>query len=163
MFNIGDHVVYPLHGAGTITAVESMEVMGVTQEYYVINILVGNLTVRVPTANADRLGIRYTIDGAEAAKVVEFMAGQEVYEDTTSNWSKRYKDNMDRIASGNIHEVANIVKALTVRDRRKSLSTGERKMLGTARHILSSELSVVMGQDQRIIEESLINSIPVIE
>lgn len=163
MFNIGDHVVYPLHGAGTIAAVESMEVMGVTQEYYVINILVGNLTVRVPAANADRLGIRYTIDGAEAAKVVEFMAGQEVYEDTTSNWSKRYKDNMDRIASGNIHEVANIVKALTVRDRRKSLSTGERKMLGTARHILSSELSVVMGQDQRIIEESLINSIPVIE
>ncbi|MBR5136404.1 MAG: CarD family transcriptional regulator [Clostridia bacterium] len=163
MFNIGDHVVYPLHGAGTITAIESMEVMGASQEYYVINILVGNLTVRVPTGNADRLGIRYTVDMSEATKVIDFMAGMDVEEDTSSNWSKRYKDNMDRIASGDIHQVANIVKALTVRDRRKSLSTGERKMLGTARHILSSELSVVLGQNQRDIEESLINSIPVIE
>ena len=160
MFNIGDHVVYPMHGAGTITAIESMEVMGISQDYYVINVLVGNLTVKVPTANADRVGIRYTIDMSEATKVIDFMAGEDVHEDNSANWSKRYKDNMDRIASGNIHEVANIVKALTVRDRRKSLSTGERKMLGTARHILSSEISVVMGLDRVEIEEKLISSIP---
>ncbi len=163
MFNIGDHVVYPLHGAGTVVAVENMEVMGVSQDYYVINVLVGNLTVRVPTGNAERLGIRYTVDLDEANRVFDFMRSGDVQEDNSANWSKRYKDNMDKIATGDIHEVANIVKALILRDRRKSLSTGERKMLGTARHILVSELSVVMGQDQQSLEESIIGSIPVTE
>lgn len=159
MFNIGDHVVYPLHGAGTVIAIENMEVMGSTQDYYVINILVGNLTVRVPVSNAEKLGIRYTVGSDVAESVFEFMRSGEAVEDNTANWSKRYKENMEKIATGDLHEVANIVKALTLRDRRKSLSTGERKMLGTARHILVSELSVVLNQDQRVLEDSILSLI----
>lgn len=159
MFNIGDHVVYPLHGAGTVVGIENMEAMGVAQDYYVINILVGNLTVRVPTANAERIGIRYTVDKTTADAVFEFMRSGSVEEDTSANWSKRYKDNMDKIGTGDIFQVANIVKALTLRDRRKSLSTGERKMLGTARHILVSELSFVLDEDVRSLEERLVDSI----
>ncbi len=163
MFNIGDHVVYPLHGAGTVVGIENMEAMGVAQDYYVINILVGNLTVRVPIANAERIGIRYTVDRATADGVFEFMSNGAVEEDTSANWSKRYKENMDRIGTGDIYQVAGIVKALTLRDRRKSLSTGERKMLGTARHILVSELSIVLHEDLGPLEERLIDSIKAAE
>ena len=159
MFSVGDHIVYPLHGAGTIVGVEEMEMMGVRRDYFIIHVMVGNLTVQVPVENAERVGIRYVVDRAKAESVVEYMRDGVATEDTSANWSKRYKDNMERISSGDIDEVANIVKALTLRDMRKSLSTGERKMLGTARHILASELAFVLDRDQREMEDHIVSLI----
>ncbi len=157
MFTVGDHIVYPLHGAGTIAGIKELEMMGVSREYYIINVMVGNLTVQVPVENAERVGIRYIVDRAKAESVIEYMRSGEATEDTSANWSKRYRDNMERISSGDIDQVANIVKALTLRDMRKSLSTGERKMLGTARHILCSELACVLGREQREVEDYIIS------
>lgn len=157
MYSIGDKVVYPMHGAGVIEDIEEKEILGKLQKYYVMKMPLGDMKVMIPMSNTDGIGIRDIIDGEEADKVLKSF--QEYSSDCTQNWNKRYRENMVKIKSGNIYEVARVVKALMCRDKEKGLSTGERKMLTNAKQILISELVLAKGSCQKEIEKIIENMI----
>ncbi len=157
MYKIGDYVVYPMHGAGIIEGIEEKEIMGETKQYYILKMPIGNICVMIPVANVDEIGVRDVIDAPEADRVLcEFKSVEP--EDST-NWNKRYRDNMAKIKSGNALEVAYVVKSLMVRDKIRGLATGERKMLSNAKQILMSEIVLAKkDMDQERLEE-LMNQI----
>ncbi|MCX7921088.1 MAG: CarD family transcriptional regulator [Clostridia bacterium] len=148
MFNIGDKIVYPMHGAGIIESIEEREILGQKQNYYVMKMPLGDMKVMIPTHNVSDIGIREVIDVEEADRVLSILGIYEL--DLTNNWNKRYRENMVKIKSGNIYDVAEVVRSLMVREREKGLSTGERKMLNSAKQILMSELILAkeMGHDE---------------
>lgn len=150
MFNVGDKIVYPMHGAGVIESIEEREILGHKQNYYVMRMPVGDMKVMIPTHNVEGIGIREVIGSCDVDKVYEILQDQSV--NVTNNWNKRYRENMSKIKSGNIYEVADVVRILMLREREKGLSTGERKMLNSARQILISELVLAGGTDQFEIE-----------
>lgn len=153
MFSVGDKIVYPMHGAGVIESIEEKEILGEKHNYYVLKMPIGDMKVMIPTQNVDDIGIREVIDEQEANKVFEILHDKDI--SLTSNWNKRYRENMDKIKSGNIFEVAVVVKALMLRENEKGLSTGERKMLNSARQILISELVLAKGMDQLEVENMI--------
>ncbi len=123
-YNIGDAVVYPMHGAGIIVGIEEKEVLGKMQEYYVMKMPYGDMKVMIPLNNVEGIGIRDVISCEEADKVLsDFISLDNAM---NNNWNKRFRENMVKIKSGNIYEVAGVVKSLMMRDRQKGLSTGER-------------------------------------
>ena len=137
MFSVGDLVVHPMHGAGVIDAIVQEKVAGSTQDYYVFKML------KIPTANSQAIGIRSIIQQPEAEALISAIPSLKVEE--SSNWNKRYRENMVRMKSGDLYEVARVIKGLMFRERKRGLSNGERKMLHTARQILLSEL--VLAED----------------
>ena len=150
MYNVGDKIVYPMHGAGVIESIEEREILGEKQNYYIVKMPVGDMKVMIPTKNVKSIGIREIIPNKEVDKVLDILKGHEI--NVTSNWNKRYRENMVKIKSGDIYEVADVVRSLMLRDRVKGLSTGERKMLNSAKQILISELVLARGIDQVEIE-----------
>jgi CarD family transcriptional regulator len=150
MFSVGDKIVYPMHGAGVIESIEEREILGQKQRYYVMRMPVGDMKLMVPTLNINEIGIRGIIESSDVMKVYEILQDHNV--NVTNNWSKRYRENMVKIKSGNIYEVADVVRTLMIRDREKGLSTGERKMLNSAKQIMVSELVLAEGTDSVEIE-----------
>lgn len=146
MFEIGDKVVYPMHGAGIIEGIEEREILGEKQSYYILRFPVGDMKVMIPIDNVEQIGIREVIPVEEVDKVVEFLSGDK--SQMSSNWNKRYRQNMEKIRSGDIYEVAEVVRNLMLRDREKGLSTAERKMLTNARQILISEIVLSKDADE---------------
>ncbi|HEY3315088.1 MAG TPA: CarD family transcriptional regulator [Bacillota bacterium] len=146
MFNVGDKVVYPMHGAGIIEAIEEKEVLGATQRYYIMRLPIGEMKVMIPTDNVIEIGLREIITEEEVQKVFEILRAQK--SKMSTNWNRRYRANMEKIKSGDVYEVAEVVRNLTLRDKEKGLSTGERKMLENARQILVSELVLAKGIDE---------------
>jgi len=157
MYKIGDSVVYPMHGAGVIEDIENKEVLGKRQSYYVMRMPIGDMKVMIPMENAAQIGMRDVICKSEAQKVMQAFRTTET--DVIQNWSKRFRDNMVRIKSGDVFEVAAVVKSLMLRDRQKGLSTGERKMLANAKQILISEIVVATGDDHANIEAQLVQMV----
>lgn len=153
MFNIGDRVVYPMHGAGVIEAVEEKDVEGATENYYVIRLSMGEMKIMVPVSNVNLVGVREVIGKEEVMKVLDVLKSKNTL--MSSNWNRRYRANMEKIKSGNIYEVAEVVKNLSLRDREKGLSTGERKMLENARQILLSELVLAQNVTEDQVEAML--------
>lgn len=145
MFNIGDKVVYPMHGAGVIEAIEEKEILGDRKKYYVMKLPMGEMKVMIPMENVYRTGLREVVNKEEANEVYQILQIQEV--ETSANWNRRYRLHLEKIKSGSIFEVAEVVRNLILRDREKGLSTGERKMLESAKQILISELLLVQGLD----------------
>ena len=143
MFSVGDLVVHPMHGAGVIDAIVQEKVAGSTQDYYVFKMPVGGLLLKIPTANSQAIGIRSIIRQPEAEALIDAMPAMPVEEN--SNWNKRYRENMARLKSGDLYEVARVIKGLLFREKRRGLSNGERKMLHSAKQILLSEL--VLAED----------------
>ena len=143
MFQIGDKIVHPMHGAGVIDSIVSKKVNGVVRDYYILKIPVGGMLVMIPTEHTEEIGVRPVVDRDEADRLIAAMPDIEV--DMTQNWNRRYRENMLRIKSGDLMEVARVVKGLMLRDENRGLSTGERKMLHSAKQILISEL--VLSQD----------------
>ena len=137
MFNVGDKIVYPMHGAGTIDAIEQKDILGEKQDYYIIK-MPGEVKVMVPTNKADQIGVRNIIDKQEAGKVLEILEANET--EMSSNWNKRYQENMNKMKTGSIYEIADVVRNLSYKQKEKGLSTGEKKMLNNAKQILVSEL-----------------------
>ncbi len=150
---IGSKVVYPLHGAGVIESIEEREIMGIKQLYYIMRIPVGNMKVMVPMETAAEIGLRDVISCDEADKVLQEF--QQCPTEMDVNWNKRYRENMQRIKSGNIYDVVYVVKNLMYRDKSRGLSTGERKMLSNAKQILVSELVVAKSKTQQEIESAM--------
>ena len=153
MFNIGDRVVYPMHGAGVIEAIEEKEILGVRNQYYVMKLPVGDMKVMIPTDSVMRVGLREVIGKEMVGEVFKVLRNHNGR--MPANWNRRYRDHLEKIKSGDILEVAEVVRNLTLRDREKGLSTGERKMLESARQILTSELLLVQGIDPAEIIQTL--------
>ena len=156
MYNVGDNVVYPMHGAGCIVSIEEREVMGETQSYYILK-MPGDVKVMVPIATAEQHGIRNIIDKSEAEKVINILEQDET--EMEKNWNKRYRENMDKMKSGNIYEIADVVRNLSFKQKEKGLSTGEKKMLHNAKQILVSELVLAEHATKDEVEELVDNKI----
>jgi CarD family transcriptional regulator len=154
MYKIGDKIVYPMHGAGEIVGLEDKEIFGKVSSYYILDMPIGGMKVSLPVDSVETIGVRRIISTNEADELLEEFSNYEVEE--TTNWNKRYRENMEKIKSGSIKSVAHVVKTLMVRDSDKGLSTGERKMLSSAKQILLSELILVKGISADMAED-LIN------
>ncbi|MGI6145557.1 MAG: CarD family transcriptional regulator [Clostridia bacterium] len=151
MFKIGDKIVYPMHGAGIIEGIEEKEILGDKRQYYVLRMPIGDMKVMVPIANVETIGIRKVIGGDEVGEVFNILRQED--SPMSTNWNRRYRSNMEKIKSGNIYDLAEVVRNLTSRDKEKGLSTGEKKMLDSARQILLSELVLAKdGEEERIID-----------
>ena len=146
MYNIGDEVVYPMHGAGVIVGVEDKEILGKIRKYYILNMPIKEMKVMVPVDNAEEVGVRNILGKEEMDEVLEILSGKDKTK-MPSNWNRRYRFNMDRIKSGDIKEIARVVRFLERVDQEKSLSTGERKMLTGAKQIIISEMVLVYKKD----------------
>ena len=143
MFQIGDKIVHPMHGAGTIENIVTNKVNGVVREYYTLKLPVRAMVVMIPVANCAEIGVRSIVSQETAAAVLSEFPSLQV--EMTQNWNRRYRENMDRLKSGDLFEVARVVKGLMIRDSAHGLSTGERKMLLSAKQILISEIVLAQG------------------
>ena len=156
MYNVGDKVVYPMHGAGVIDSIEEKEILGEKQSYYILK-MPGEVKVMVPISTAEQHGIRNVIDKNEAERVINVLEQDET--EMEKNWNKRYRDNMDKMKSGHIYEIADVVRNLSFKQKEKGLSTGEKKMLHNAKQILVSELVLAEHATQDEVEELVDNKI----
>lgn len=153
MFKVGDKVVYPMHGAGVIEAIEEKEVLGERQTYYIMRLPIGGMTVMIPTEGAEQIGLRPVVDADKLDEVFEALRADQTA--MSSNWNRRYRANTEKLKTGDIFEVSEVVRNLTIRDREKGLSTGERKMLDNSRQILLSELVLAKNLTEEEAEELL--------
>lgn len=153
MYSPGDMIVHPMHGAGRIEEIVEQKLSGETRRYYVLQIPTGNVRVMVPVDGCETIGIRPLSGADEAQAVLEDFAKIEV--DPVQNWNRRYRENMLRLKSGKLREVSCVVKSLMVREAEHGLSTGERKMLTTAKQILLSELVLATNESYEALERTL--------
>jgi CarD family transcriptional regulator len=146
VFKVGETVVYPHHGAALIQATETRIVRGEEKLYLVLKIAQGDLTVKVPAENAEIVGVRDVVDQTGLNRVFEVLRAPHTEEPT--NWSRRYKANLEKLASGDVNKVAEVVRDLWRRDKERGLSAGEKRMLAKARQILVSELALAEGTNE---------------
>jgi CarD family transcriptional regulator len=152
-FELGDHVVYPHHGAGKVVKKEDMEILGERREYLTIKILHNDMTVRVPTENAALAGLRRVIDEETVKKVLDVL--RDEVSEMPKNWNRRFKHNRDKIKTGDIYELAEVVRNLSLRESEKGLSTGEKQMFTRTKKILASELMYALDKDEEEAENYL--------
>lgn len=158
LFKIGDNIVYPMHGAGVIEAIEEKEVLGETQKYYVIKMPINNMHVLIPMAKVDRSRIRMVVDMPILDEVLDvFHYGES---DLTLTWKDRYRINMEKLKSGEIQEGAEVVRDLMRINKEKTLNSSERQMLDSARKIFVSELGLIKGLDEIQAMDMLSENIP---
>lgn len=153
-FRVGDKVVYPHHGAATIELLEKRELFGEKREYFILKLAYGDLTLMVPVDATDEVGLRQVTPAKEVPKVLKVLKKNEPTTNTT-NWSRRFKANVEKLRSGDIYQVADVVRSLHQRDREKGLAAGEKRMLTKARQILVSELTFSKNCDQEEAEKLL--------
>lgn len=156
MFNVGDKVVYPMHGAGTIDSIDKKNILDEEVEYINIS-MPGGVKVMVPSNQASKQGLRNIISQNDVEKVFCVLETDETA--MSDNWNKRYRDNMDKMKSGDIYEVADVVRNLSFKQKEKGLSTGEKKMLNNAKQILVSELVLAEHASQEEVEKLVENKI----
>jgi CarD family transcriptional regulator len=152
-FEVGDSVVYPHHGAGKVLRKEMKEVLGESREYLTIKILHNDMTVMVPTENAALAGLRRVIDEETVKKVLAVL--QDECSEMPKNWNRRFKHNRDKIKTGDIYELAEVVRNLAIRESQKGLSTGEKQMFTRAKKILASELMYALEMNEEEVEVHL--------
>lgn len=155
MLSVGDKVVYPMHGAGVIDRIEECEIMGVSKSYYVLMMPFGGMKVMIPLDNVKNIGLRGVISESEIERVVAVF--QEMPEKTTGSWNRRFNANLTKIKSGSIYDVAEVVRNLILQDRMKKISTGERRLLDTAKQILVSELVLACNKEPSDVETWMYN------
>ena len=155
MFCVGDVVVYPHHGAGVIEDISEKDIEGETKKYFILSMCQGNLKVTVPADSSLQVGLRRVICRDDVERVLGVLGEEQT--PMPSNWNHRYKKNRDKLRTGDVFEVAEVVRNLTLRDMEKGLSSGEKRMLSQARDILASELmyavEVEAEEAMRMIEE----------
>jgi CarD family transcriptional regulator len=152
-FDVGDKVVYPHHGAAVIERRETKSAFGEEREYLILRLAYGDLTLMVPADNTDSVGLREVINLEEVEEVFAVLGKKEARMPT--NWSRRFKNHVEKLKSGDIYQVAEVVRNLTLRDKEKGLSAGEKRMLAKARQILQSELTFALNVDEAEAEKKL--------
>ncbi len=154
MFAEGDMAVYPAHGVGVIKAIEKKNVGGQDQTFYVLQILDNNMTIMIPTLNSEHVGLRAIVSDSEVDEVLNILRDRAV-EIGSQTWNRRYRDYMEKIKTGSIHEVAAVLRDLFMLSVDKDLSYGERKMLDTAKSLLVKELSLAKDVDEKSISQEI--------
>ena len=154
MYQIGDKIVYPMHGAGVISAIEEKEILGTISSYYILEVPTGNISLMVPVKNAAEIGVRDVVSPDVIDKLFEHIRSSDI--NMNDNWNKRYRENMAKIKSGDLFEIGPIYRYLMQKDAEKGLSSGEKKMFVSAQQILLSEivLSKNISQEEA---EALLN------
>ena len=145
-FKKGDTVVHPEHGAAVVQEVRVKEFLGEKRKYLVLRVVYGDLTVLVPTDSTEQVGLRACVSKTEARKILKTLTEDE--SSTAANWSRRFKNNLEKLHSGDPYEVAEVLRNLAIRDREKGLSAGEKRMITKARQILISELAFATGKSE---------------
>jgi CarD family transcriptional regulator len=158
VFDIGDKVVYPHHGAAIVERREQKEAFGEKREYLVLRLAYGDLTLMVPADNTEGVGLREVINDEEVEEVFAVLRKKEARMPT--NWSRRYKNHSEKLRSGDIYQVAEVVRNLSIRDKDKGLSAGEKRMLGRARQILVSELTFALDVNEEQAQKRLDEALP---
>ena len=157
MFKVGDHIVYPMYGAGIITDIVEKDFLGEIRMYYSVSLPYSRMDASVPVDNCEKLGVRAVIDQGRIEEVLDVLKGDT--EPMNPNWNKRYRENTERMQTGDILEVAAVVRNLVRTDRAKPLSTGEKKLLGTAKQILESEMiysgGYTMDEADELVESNI--------
>ncbi len=157
-YKVGDQVVYPQHGVATIQKIEEKDVLGERQTYLVLELDEGDLTLMVPAASVEEVGIRNLIGKEQVEEVLRVLRKGRIT-DGADNWSRRFKANSEKLKSGDIQHVAEVVRNLSIRERDKGLSTGEKRMLNRAREILAGEMAVALKVEveeaERVLEKAL--------
>jgi len=154
MFKIGDLAVYPAHGVGIIERIESQEISGSSQDFYVMRILDNNMIIMIPTQNVDSVGLRRIIGKKEVPKLYAILEKRDVVIDNQT-WNRRYREYTDKIKTGSVYEVAEVYRDLLILKIEKELSFGERKMLDTARGLLVKEIALAKKVEEEQIEKDL--------
>lgn len=154
MFRLGDLAVYPAHGVGVIESIEDKEISGNNQKFYIMRILDNDMIIMIPTNNARNVGLRGIIDGQAVYKIYEILGAKQcIIEHQT--WNRRYRDYMDKIKTGSLYQVAEVLRDLTILKNDKDLSFGERKLLDTAKNLLIKELSIAKNTNELEIEADI--------
>jgi len=153
VYAIGDYISHPLHGAGMIDGVEVKKINGAERSYYILKLPVSDMKVLIPVEGCESIGVRDIVSSEVAESVLDSFRSVEV--SMTQNWNKRYRENMLKIRSGDLFELAEVVKGLMCRDIERGLSTGERRMLHSAKQIFISELVVALDSSYESIENRL--------
>lgn len=143
-FKIGQKVLYPMHGAGVVEAIEEHEVLGKKQEYYVIGLLIGGMRVMVPVNSCKKVGLRVVIGKDKVSRVINILKGDKAV--PISDWKLRYHTNLEKMKTGSIYKVAEVVQSLSIRNREKGLSSGEQKLFDNACQLLAGELSYAQNK-----------------
>ncbi|HHO47287.1 MAG TPA: CarD family transcriptional regulator [Desulfobacteraceae bacterium] len=154
MFAQGDMAVYPAHGVGIIEAIETQSIGGVDQTFYVMKILDNDMTIMIPTANCENVGLRSIISPKEVDKVLSILMERDI-KISSQTWNRRYRDYMDKIKTGSVFEVAAVLRDLYLLSDDKELSYGERKMMDTAKSLLIKEISLARNEDEIEIEQQV--------
>ncbi len=157
MFEIGDKIVYPMHGAGTIESIETKEILGEKRKYFIMTMPIGDMKVMIPIDNMAEVGVREIISKEEMEEVITILKGDKGK--MPQNWNRRFRLNMDKIKSGDIYEIGAVVRNLMLLDKEKGLSTGERKMLNDAKQMLISEMvltcELTLEETEELVAESV--------
>jgi CarD family transcriptional regulator len=156
MFRVGDLAVYPAHGVGLIESIETREVLGHEQDFYIMKILENDMIIMIPVNNVESVGLRDIIDRDEVDKVYAIMKKRDIPPDNQT-WNRRYRDYMEKIKTGSVYEVAEVLRDLYLLKTDKDLSFGERKMLDTAESLLLKELSIAKKTDENAIMSDIKN------
>ena len=157
MYAIGDKILYPMHGAGIVETIEEKEILGELRQYYILKVSWGDMKMMIPVDTSDEIGVRYIISADKIDSVLAVLAA-----DTTEmpgNWNRRYRENMEKLKTGDILQVAEVVRNLIRAEGHKKLSAGEKKMLANARQIIQSELMLAADMDEtsarKLVEEAV--------
>lgn len=155
MFSIGDRIVYPMHGAGIIEQIEEKLILGESRRYYILRVPCGDMKIMIPIESSKEIGVRGIISVEQVTEVIGILSAQS--SEMSNNWNRRYRENMEKLKTGDIYNVAEVVRNLMRTDKEKKLSTGEKKMLSNAKQILISEIILVKDIDHEAAEK-IINS-----
>ena len=154
MFKVGDLAVYPAHGVGVIESIESKWISGNKQEFYIMRILDNGMIIMIPLDNVNNVGLRQVIGADQVPKIFEILEEREVVPDNQT-WNRRYREYMEKIKTGSVFELAEVLRDLFILREDKELSFGERKMMDTARSLLVKEISIAQEQDESQVEEDI--------
>ena len=152
MYAVGDKVVCPMHGAGIIKEIQTRSINNIEQQYYVVSLFLSHITIMIPVLQ-ESSQIRTVIEPIDAKEIITKLATLET--EQSNNWSKRYRENMDKLKTGDLLESAKVFKSLALRNKEKTLSAGERKMLHSAKQILLSELMIALDTEFSVLEEQI--------
>lgn len=154
-FKVGDMAVYPAHGVGQVTSIENREIAGSKEKFYILKIMDSGMTIMVPTSNVRHVGLREVIGKDEVDQVYAILRERGEYTITEQTWNRRYREYMDKIKTGSIYEIAEVLRDLSMLRFEKELSFGERKMLDTARHLIIKELAIAQTAEESDVAEEI--------
>lgn len=157
MFVIGDKIVYPMHGAGVIEQIEEKQILGEIRKYYILKVPCGDMKIMIPIESCHDIGVRAVISVEEITEVFQVLKSETT--EMSNNWNRRYRENMEKLKTGDIYNVAEVVRNLMRTDKEKKLSTGEKKMLSNAKQILISEIILVKDIDHDTAEKIIDSAI----